>query len=348
MNFLKKINGIRRLLMQGLTKKLGSSNIDSNIDLSIKPEIKKVLIIRPNHRLGNLLLITPIVQEVQTSFPDCKIDLFAKGNLAPIVFQNYENINLIIKLPKKPFNDLFNYFKGWVAIKSQQYDIVINIDRNSSSGRMSTKLVNAKYKLFGDLSEDITNKYKDYEHIAKYPVYELRLFLSKFGFPINDKKIPSLDIKLSSSEIVEGKKSVLNLVNNQKKTICIFTYATGDKCYSETWWEKFYDRLIVEFPDYNIIEILPIENISKINFKAPTFYSKDIREMAGLIANTEVFIGADSGIMHLASAAQTTTVGLFSVSNLSKYQPYSNNSFALDTNTGDLNDWFKELHKIIK
>jgi ADP-heptose:LPS heptosyltransferase len=174
------------------------------------------------------------------------------------------------------------------------------------------------------------------------------LFLSKFGFPINDKKIPSLDIKLSSSEIVEGKKSVLNLVNNQKKTICIFTYATGDKCYSETWWEKFYDRLIVEFPDYNIIEILPIENISKINFKAPTFYSKDIREMAGLIANTEVFIGADSGIMHLASAAQTTTVGLFSVSNLSKYQPYSNNSFALDTNTGDLNDWFKELHKIIK
>ena len=42
----------------------------------------------------------------------------------------------------------------------------------------------------------------------------------------------------------------------------------------------FYTRLQSAYPDYNIIEMLPIENISKINFKAPHFYSQDIRDMA--------------------------------------------------------------------
>jgi ADP-heptose:LPS heptosyltransferase len=41
------------------------------------------------------------------------------------------------------------------------------------------------------------------------------------------------------------------------------------------------------------------ENVSQIAFKSPTFYSKDIREIGAVIANTEIFIGADSGIMHL-------------------------------------------------
>jgi ADP-heptose:LPS heptosyltransferase len=67
--------------------------------------IKTVLISRPNHRLGQLL-ITPLVQEVTDTFPNCKIDLFVKGNIAAIIFENYENIDSIIKLPKKHFNDL--------------------------------------------------------------------------------------------------------------------------------------------------------------------------------------------------------------------------------------------------
>ena len=49
--------------MQRLTKSVGNSNF-KNIDTSKKHEIKRVLICRPNHRLGNLLLTTPLVQEI--------------------------------------------------------------------------------------------------------------------------------------------------------------------------------------------------------------------------------------------------------------------------------------------
>ena len=37
--------------------------------------IKKILVCRPNHRLGSLLLLQPLVQELESTFPNSKIDL---------------------------------------------------------------------------------------------------------------------------------------------------------------------------------------------------------------------------------------------------------------------------------
>jgi ADP-heptose:LPS heptosyltransferase len=347
MTLLKKVNIFRRILTRNLTKNIGSSQKNQVIDLTQKIEIKRVLISRPNHRLGNLLLITPLVQEVIATFPDCKIDLFVKGGLAPIVFQNYENINYIIKLPKKPFKNLVDYFQVWIKIKKQNYDIVINVDKNSSSGRLSAQFANAKYKFFGESDNTIQLKHSDYEHIAKYPVYEFRHFIKKLGLKENGNPVPPLDLKLSPDELAEGKKTLDHLVPNHKKTISIFTYATDDKCYSQTWWEDFYEQIKTTFEDYNILEVLPVENISQIGFRAPAFYSKDIREIASVIANTEIFIGADSGIMHLASSTLTPTVGLFSRANINTYKPYSNHSVAINTAIGDKEHWIKIINNII-
>lgn len=332
MAILKNIDVLRRRLMHKITKNIGKSSVMKPATLNEKIEIKRVLICRPNHRLGNLLLITPLVVEVIDTFPDCKIDLFIKGNLGPIVFKNYKNIDNIIKLPRKPFKEILKYFQAWMLVKKGHYDLVINVVTGSSSGRIATKYANSKYKIFGDVDQSQQLQYDNYEHIAKKPVYSLRNYLSKFGLIDANKGIPSIDLKLSQLELTVGKKIVDKLVNSEKKTISIFTFATDDKCYSESWWLNFYDKLKNEFPNYNILEVLPVENISMINFTAPSFYSKDIREIASVIANTAVFIGADSGIMHLASSSLAPIVGLFSRANQKEYQPFNNNSIAINTN----------------
>jgi ADP-heptose:LPS heptosyltransferase len=347
MSLKKDINVLRRTLMRSLTKNVGSSQFDQNIDLT-KVEFKKILISRPNPRLGNQLLITPLLQEVIATFPECEIDLFVNGGLAPIIFKNYTNVKRIIQLPRKPFKELTKYAKGWLSLKKHSYDIVINVVENSSSGRLSAQFVNSKYKFFGDDVDDIALKHKDYEHIAKYPVYNFRHYLTKLGFKENNTPVPYLDLKLSASELADGEKMLQSIVQNNKKTVCIFTFATADKCYPESWWAPFYDRLKAEYPDYNIIEVLPVENVSQIGFKAPTFYSKDVREIGALMANTEVFIGADSGIMHLASAAKVTTIGLFSRDNINMYAPYNSNSAAINTNTDSIDDYITVLDKILR
>jgi ADP-heptose:LPS heptosyltransferase len=67
-----------------------------------------------------------------------------------------------------------------------------------------------------------------------------------------------------------------------------------------------------------------------------------------VIANTEVFIGADSGIMHLASASLTPTVGLFSITNENVYAPYNNNSIGINTEKSGIDDWIVAITNILK
>ena len=112
-----RINILRMRVMHRLTKNIGNSNKKINLKPGEKPTIKRVLISRPNHRLGNQLLLTPLVQEVINTFPDCKIDLFVKGGVANLVFQNYKHVENIIQLPRKPFNELIKYIACWFKLK---------------------------------------------------------------------------------------------------------------------------------------------------------------------------------------------------------------------------------------
>lgn len=100
MSFKRTINNLRRGLMQKLTGNIGTSSVGKPVGQKEISEIKRVLISRPNHRLGNLLLITPLLQEISETLPNSTIDLFVKGTLSPLVFKNYDNINRIIQLPK--------------------------------------------------------------------------------------------------------------------------------------------------------------------------------------------------------------------------------------------------------
>ena len=304
--------------MRALTENIGGSHVNTPVNLEATIEIKKILIIRPNHRLGNMILTTPLIQEVIETFPDCEIDVLAKGNLAPIVFSNYKNIKNIILLPRKPFSELIKYCLVWIKIKNRKYDLVINAVKGSSSGKLLTNISRSKYKVYGEIEEQTVDKTSDCYHMAKNPIYNLRNCLSSLGFKKNHNRIASLDLKFTDNEITKGESILIELVKNNKKTISIFTYATGSKCYSKLWWHDFYTQLKTSYKDYNIVEILPVENVSQIDFKAQTFYSKDIREIGSVIANTDLFIGADSGIMHLASSTKTTTVGLFSKTKIDK------------------------------
>lgn len=333
MSTKKKINVFRKRLMQSLTKNVGKSTSGSKSQDNV--EIKRILISRPNHRLGNLLLLTPLVQEVANTFPDSKIDLFVKGGVTPIIYKNYKNIDRYIQLPKKPFSSLGKYIKGWFQLKFTKYDLAINSNHSSSSGRLSILATNSSYKFFGDFDEELNSKYPDYNHDAKRTVYNLRKYLKELGLSENTSQIPVLKLELDKEELETGKQNLQKITQNDKKTICLFTNATGAKIYSEEWWHTFYDKLETAFPDYNIIELLPVENISKLNFKIPSFYSTDIREMGSFLANCALFIAADNGVMHLASAVNVPTIGLFSVTDETAYKPYNDKSFSVNTNNLD-------------
>lgn len=341
----KKINDQRRKIMRWLTKGVGASSSPTTDSLA---KINRIFISRPNHRLGNLLLVTPLIQEVVHIFPNCKITLLVQGGVSEEIFKNYENIERIIIQPKKPFKYLGQYLKSWLVLRnSARFDLAINTVASSSSGRLTTAFCRSRFKIFGDSENTEGEKKEEPSHIAKAPVVEFWKFLRSAGIEHENRSPFPLNLKLADSELRKGKDLLATLTTPAKKTIALFTYATGAKCLKKDWWLDFHQKLKDAFPEYNMIEILPVENISNLSFTIPSFYSKDIREIAALMANTDLFVGADSGMMHLAVASGVTTIGLFSVTNAIEYAPYGGKNTWFDTDAQDADALVKLVSSLI-
>ena len=61
--------------------------------------------------------------------------------------------------------------------------------------------------------------------------------------------------------------------------------------------------------------------------------------MAGVIENCTVFIGADSGVMHLATATKAPTFGLFNgATNPNIYGPYGKDKFVVETHKKEVSE----------
>ena len=89
MRKFNRINRIRKRITSVFRKNLPEIPV-AFID---RPEeVKWVLLIRPNHRLGNQLMVTPLLKETTTTFPNAKIDLlsytYKSRILAPINIDN--------------------------------------------------------------------------------------------------------------------------------------------------------------------------------------------------------------------------------------------------------------------
>lgn len=348
MSFKTKANQYRRKIMGSLTGDIGKDSL-SKIDNSKALKLDKVLVSRPNHRLGNTLLITPLIQEIIAFNPNVKIDLFVKGGVTPIIFENYPQIGQVITLPKKPLKELGAYLKGWFKLKKEKYDLVINVEKGSSSGKISANMARATHKLFGE--EFLSDTRQEIQlHQAQYPVYQFRKFLELFGHKTTSDKVLSMNMKLTDDEIEKGKLTLQEITKNtDKKTLAFFTFATGGKCYSEEWWTTFYELFYPKYAEeYNLIEILPVENISMLQRRLPEYYSKDVREIAAVMYNCEIVVAADSGMMHLSCAAPTKTVGLFkSESFLERYKPYGNENAVVIAKDDNQEGVMKEIERLL-
>ncbi len=68
------------------------------------------------------------------------------------------------------------------------------------------------------------------------------------------------------------------------------------------------------------------------NFKVFNMSGKyDLKTISAILSHSELFIGNDSGLMHLAAASKIKTLGLFGPSREANYRPWGKNSYYLRT-----------------
>jgi len=340
--FRAAIKGLRRELRhicgRALRRLLRPQRRWSQLDPT---EIRSVLICRVNGRLGNTLLLTPLIKQIREWLPDATIDLALAYPKADELLRGVPSVRRIVAFPYKLPQFIWRYLPAVYRLRAERYDLAIDPIPDSTSGRMAMTLCRARYRLgFDTISQWVPLTHPvalpdQAMHDGARPIY---LLSQGLGIAI-DAGSTRLWLPLDARELDAGRTCVAQAVCSMTRgttpaaAFGFFAHAAGAKIIERDWWRGFWQAFLALEPDAVPVEFLPLNRSTPIDARFPVLHVQSPRAMVAAIAATRMFISPDTGPMHLASATEVPTVALFCNSNASRYHPMKSNDICLDVTT---------------
>ena len=269
--------------------------------------IQKILVVRINYRIGNILFTTPLLNALEKQFPHAQIDMMVGAPFTKTLIEGMPQIDTVYAFPRKLLKQPLKVLSLKKELKNNGYDLLVTPNLHSTSDTLFTFLVSATYKV-GFYAKDVFSPLThaiaptaEVKHEALKPL----VLMSAFSDAPLHSYAPYLDIRLTDKEKTKAGAEIA------PNTIGIFRDARGDKKLDNTWWQALLDALNTLAPTLHIVDILDPNNTTPLNNTIQTLSEKNLRTLAAKIANLDAFICADTGPMHLASSSKTPTIALF-------------------------------------
>lgn len=336
-NFSAEIENIRRRVTARMMRGVFRVGSVSGIRLP-RAGIHRVLICRSVHTLGDSLTLTPLLSELADTYPGAEVDIVCGCPVADALFEAFPNVRTVHRMPRHIAGHWLATARALHAMRRKHYDLVIDPDPQSQSGRLLALSAHATYSLgyvgpkkSGTLTHGVAIPV-DLRHKAMTPVYLLR---SATGEDPAARKYPQPSVMLTDGELECGRRTLARLTSadhqlgTSRPCVGVFANATRNKLLAGDWWRAFIEAFQVDLPCCRIVEILPAFGRSMLEDRFACFYSSDVRKLAALIANLDAYVSADCGVMHLAWASGTPTIGLFNVTDPAEWGPFGPKAGAL-------------------
>jgi ADP-heptose:LPS heptosyltransferase len=324
------INDFRRRVARRLMRMLFGNHGQPTAEALPARGIYRILVCHVSHSLGNTLLLTPLLSELEKVYPAAEIDILTRSPIARTVYGHFFNVQRIFRLPAHGVGHPFKFFGTLGRMRKNRYDLAIDADPLSQTGRLLMLLSNATYTLgfsspkkHGEITHAVPLP-EQLQSKGRRPVYLLRHAMGKDVSA--DYPVP--DIRLSAAERAQGKAALQRSLDAAgsaapgRRIVGIFGNATGNKLLGEAWWTRFMQVLEAAHPEHRFVEILPHSGESMLGSRYPAYYSTDLRKLACVLSALDVYISADCGVMHLACASDVPTMGIFTVTNAAEWGPY--------------------------
>ena len=267
-----------------------------------------ILVISSN-LIGDNILSTGVIEHFLNQNKDSRFT-FIVGPSASQLYKNFPNLEKAISIKKKKFN--LHWFIIWKSCFFKKWDIIIDF----RSSLLSYILFHKKKYIFKNSEK-------------KHKLQQLSDFFNI--------KIPHPFIYNSDTEITMAKKFFFN----KYKYIAI---SPGGNWMPKIWPVDKFNELIVSLnKNYNDLYFVLIgsSNENEQYFEKITnginnkcfinLMGESLTNTAAYLKCCNLFIGNDSGMMHLAVASKIPTIGLFGPTNDNIYSPFGNNSFTIRT-----------------
>jgi heptosyltransferase-3 len=300
---------------------------------------KRVLIYRIGS-LGDTIIALPVFNKVREVFPDADITLLtnrpivSKAPALESVLGSHYYFDRVINYPSGTRSPQVLY-AVWKEIRAQKIDVVINLAttrilKNLRSTKLAVLRDNLFFrsagisKLIGfpslrvDYELTIDQQTGDFEWEAK----RLARRLETLG-PIDLQSNLYWDMHFNDEEILSASRALEKCIPGKP----IIAASVGTKRQSNDWeqdnWVSFFKGLKLQYPDWQLVMVGSPEEAERSDKCIEAWGGTGInlcgktspRVSGAVLQKARIFIGHDSGPMHLAAAVGVPCVAIYSARN---------------------------------
>ena len=283
----------------------------------------KVLVIQPKIGMGDMIIYLPYIHAIFRKY-NVPVSLLVKENSrAKELLTDDQSIHEIITLERNKNNSgshdgIFGFFRLARQLKEKKYDKVF--------------IFNSSLRYF------LLSKVAKIKNISQYPLFRKKDNIVMSAKIFTENEINEVVSTQPNIIINENKlKIIKNKFLDNNKHICLGFSASGP---TKRWGLENYIKICIElkkkFPckfylaggknDKDLINKILNSNIGPY---CSSFEDLKISETIPIIKNCNLYIGNDTGWLHISSALGIKCVALFMDSPVEAYGKYSDNIYVV-------------------
>ncbi|MGM0470927.1 MAG: glycosyltransferase family 9 protein [Bacillota bacterium] len=314
----------------------------------------KILIIRLS-AIGDVIHALPVAKAVRNAYPEAELTWIVESKAEDLIVNN-SYLDHVIQLPKAEWKESFKSNKlgtlrrakeFFDQLKEQQFDLAWDLHGLFKSG-LTAYLSGAKLRVGPSDARECSGLF--YHEQVELPDRQLHqiernLLLAQGIGAESDELDYGIRVEPSVKQRVDSLVSDLELDNRPLVVINPLTSWTAKNWLLERY-AKLADQLINELnveviftggpsDREDVASILDSMSAQPLNLAGET----NLQELAELYSRAEIFIGGDTGPMHLAAAMDTTVVTLMGPTTPQTHGPYGKQHTVIQADLSCLECW---------
>ena len=290
-------------------------------------EVRKVLLVRLRS-IGDTVLATPSLFALKRFLPNVTVDILVEDWVAPLL-NDHPHVDNVIVLERGGFMTRARVAR---ELRAGNYDVVYNL-HGGTTATFLTRATGARHRV-GFKSYQYAQLHN---HQAPSPlllwgqqkthsVEQQLALLGWTGVPVTDRPRTQLGISNESRATVQKLLAESGL--NDRKIALIHPAAAFA---TKQWATEHFARVADFLSDRGFAPVAiaaPNERalLEKLCSEAAveiTTLELSLPEVTALAAHSQLFVGNDSGIAHIAAAVGTPAVVIFGSSNIAHWRPWN-------------------------
>jgi len=298
--------------------------LEPNVALAAIGEVRSILLVRPNFRLGNALITSPLVEALQQRFPDARLDyLGGEGTLSvldglPIAERLVMSRGFVLR-PWR-FVELF------LRLRRRRYDLAIELAMGSFSGGLYAYLSGARHRLGvprrNERLLDVRLPPTPVAHAYDGPV----AFARHLGVDCVDRPVYSVTATEAGAARLLLVRLGLADGDRVEPFVACFIGGHGAKRWPNERWAELARRVAAGGARVVLLagpeEATQVEGLrADLAGVAVVVEPQPLRTFAALLAAATLVVTPDSGPMHLAAAVGTPVVSILTKASSTFFAP---------------------------